>query len=129
MQQTAPISPVEGILHIADERQDGQLRDPLHPLRPLNGGMMVPRQMIRDLRLRPGVMVRGNPRGRVMGQIHTVEGRTPDIYAQTATMYDGTALDPEPQIRLEHNPTEFTTRIMDILCPIGFGQRGLILAP
>ena len=32
-------------------------------------------------------------------------------------------------IRLEHSPTEFTTRIIDILAPIGFGQRGLIVSP
>ena len=38
-------------------------------------------------------------------------------------------LDPEPIIRLEHNPSEYTTRIIDILAPIGFGQRGLIVAP
>jgi transcription termination factor Rho len=120
---------MEGILHISDERQDGQLRDPSHPLRPLNGGLSVPRQLIRDLRLRPGLMVRGEPRGRVMGRIDTIEGRPPEDYAQITAMYDGTALDPAPQIKLEHNPTEYTTRIMDILTPVGFGQRGLILAP
>jgi len=120
---------MEGILHITDERQDGQLRDPVHPLRPVNGGIIVPRQLIRDLRLRPGLMVQGNPRGRVLGQIDTIEGRPPQDYAQTATMYDGTALDPAPQIKLEHNPTEYTTRVIDILAPVGFGQRGLILAP
>jgi transcription termination factor Rho len=120
---------MEGILHIADERQDGQLRDPVQLLRPVNGGVIVPRQLIRELRLRPGLMVRGNPRGRVLGQIDSIEGRPPQDYAQMVGLYDGTALDPAPQIKLEHNPTEYTTRIMDILCPIGFGTRGLIVAP
>jgi transcription termination factor Rho len=32
-------------------------------------------------------------------------------------------------LKLEHSPTEFTTRIIDIFAPIGFGQRGLIVAP
>jgi transcription termination factor Rho len=32
-------------------------------------------------------------------------------------------------IKLEHSPTEITTRAMDILAPVGFGQRGLIVAP
>jgi transcription termination factor Rho len=123
------IAPLEGILQITDERQDGELRDPSHPLRPLNGGVVVPRQMIRDLRLRPGLMLRGPGRGRALGQIDSIEGRPPDQYASIIPLYDGTALDPAPQIRLEHNPTEFTTRIIDILCPVGFGQRGLILAP
>jgi len=120
---------MEGILQFTDERQDGQLRDPAYPLRPVNGGIFVPRQLIRELRLRPGLMLSGNPRGRMLGQIDKVEGRPPQDYAQTPAIYDGTALDPAPQIKLEHNPVEFTTRIMDILVPIGFGQRGLILAP
>jgi transcription termination factor Rho len=64
-----------------------------------------------------------------MGRIDSIEGRPPQDYSQIVGMYDGTALDPSPQIKLEHNPTEFTTRVIDILAPIGFGQRGLILAP
>ena len=32
-------------------------------------------------------------------------------------------VDPQPMIKLEHNPAELTTRIIDILCPVGFGQR------
>jgi transcription termination factor Rho len=120
---------MEGILQISDERQDGQLRDPSHPLRPLNGGVVVPRQMIRELRLRAGLLLRGQLRGRALGQIESIEGRSPDEYAQLTTLYDGTALDPAPQIKLEHRPDEFTTRIIDILSPVGFGQRGLIVAP
>jgi len=125
--QTATTA-LEGILHIPDERHDGQLRDPAHPLRPLRRGI-VPRKVIRDLQLRPGVMLRGTPRGDTLWQIDTVEGRSPAEYIERATLYDSTALDPEPMLKLEHSPTEFTTRVIDILAPIGFGQRGLIVAP
>ncbi len=69
------------------------------------------------------------PRGDAILQVDTIEGRSPAEYNEAATLYDSTALDPEPMIRLEHSPTEFTTRIIDILAPIGFGQRGLIVAP
>ncbi|CAN5545182.1 hypothetical protein BH09PLA1_BH09PLA1_14080 [soil metagenome] len=121
---------LEGILYIADERQDGQLRDPLQPGRPLKGGVIVPRNLIRDLRLRPGLLLRGDQRGRTLGKIETIEGRSVEDYAEYAThIYDATALDPQPMIKLEHNPAEVTTRIIDILCPVGFGQRGLIVAP
>src|SRR6185295_15864047 len=44
-------------------------------------------------------------------------------------LYEGTALDPAPMLKLEHDPKEITTRVMDILTPVGFGQRGLIVAP
>ena len=95
---------------------------------PLRRGI-IPRKLIRDLHLRPGVLIRGIPRGDAILQVDTIEGRSPAEYNETATLYDSTALDPEPMIRLEHSPTEFTTRIIDILAPIGFGQRGLIVSP
>jgi transcription termination factor Rho len=121
---------LEGILHIADERQDGQLRDPAHPGRPLKGGIVVPRNVIRDLKLRPGLLLRADQRGRAIGRIQAIEGRAVEDYAEQAThIYDSVALDPQPQIKLEHNPTELTTRVMDILTPVGFGQRGLLVAP
>jgi transcription termination factor Rho len=126
---TAPPGQLEGILHIADERQDGQLRDPAHPLRPLKGGIVVPRNVIRDLRLRPGLLLRADQRGRAIGRIHLIEGRAPDEYVDKVSMYDATALDPQPVMKLEHDPAELTTRAIDILAPVGFGQRGLIVAP
>ena len=119
---------LEGVLHIPDERRDGQLRDPEHLLRPLRRGI-VPRKIIRDLHLRPGVLLRGTPRGDAILQVESIEGRKPSEYIEAATLYDSTAMDPEPMLRLEHNPTEFTTRVIDILAPVGFGQRGLIVAP
>ncbi len=41
----------------------------------------------------------------------------------------GTPIDPSPRIRLEDGSKELTMRAMDIICPIGMGQRGLIVAP
>lgn len=41
----------------------------------------------------------------------------------------GTAIDPAPRIRLEDGSKELTMRAMDLICPIGMGQRGLIVAP
>ncbi|GGA73895.1 transcription termination factor Rho [Salinicoccus roseus] len=40
-----------------------------------------------------------------------------------------TPLYPEERIRLENKPTDLSTRIMDLVTPIGFGQRGMIVAP
>lgn len=39
------------------------------------------------------------------------------------------AVDPSPRIRLEDGSAELTMRAMDLICPIGMGQRGLIVAP
>lgn len=41
----------------------------------------------------------------------------------------GTAIDPAPRILLENGSKELTMRAMDLICPIGMGQRGLIVAP
>jgi transcription termination factor Rho len=120
---------VEGILQVTDERQDGQLRDLLHPLRPVRGNLVVPKQLIRQMQLRPGLLLRGTPRGRNFDRIESIEGLPPDEYASKIHLYEGTALDPAPMLKLEHNPAEITTRVMDILTPVGFGQRGLIVAP
>jgi transcription termination factor Rho len=120
----------EGLLSIPEnERQDGSLRDPAHPLRPARGNIIIPRSLIRDLRLRPGLLLKGVPDGKTLGNIATVEGKTIDEYGQTIPLYEATAMDPEPAIKLEHDPAELTTRIIDILTPVGFGQRGLIVAP
>jgi transcription termination factor Rho len=120
---------LEGILHVADERQDGQLRDPAHPLRPVRGGIVVPRNLIREFNLRPGLLLKGQQRGRALGRLETIENLHPAEYSEKIHLYDGTALDPAPMLKLEHNPTELTTRVMDILTPVGFGQRGLLVAP
>jgi transcription termination factor Rho len=122
-------STVEGILQVTDERQDGQLRDPSFPLRQARGNFLVSRNVIRELKLRPGLLLRGFPRGRMLDRIESIEGRPPDEYVEKIALYDATALDPQPVLRLEHNPVELTTRVMDILTPVGFGQRGLIVAP
>ena len=120
---------VEGILQVTDERQDGQLRDPVHPLRPARGNLKVSKQVIREYRLRPGLLLKGLPRGQMLDRIETIEGRPPDEYTERTALYDATALDPQPVLKLEHNPSELTTRVIDILAPVGFGQRGLIVAP
>jgi transcription termination factor Rho len=120
---------LEGILQIEDERRDGQLRDPSHPLRPLRGGVIVSREMIKQLRLRPGLLLRGQTKGKHLNRVHQIEGRAPDEYVDRISLYESTAVDPHPMLKLEHDPKEFTTRIIDILAPIGFGQRGLIVAP
>ena len=48
---------------------------------------------------------------------------------EESRFYAGVALDPSPRIRLEDGLSELTMRVMDLVCPIGMGQRGLIVAP
>ena len=43
--------------------------------------------------------------------------------------FSSTAVDPSPRIRLEDGSEELTMRVMDLIAPVGMGQRGLIVAP
>jgi transcription termination factor Rho len=120
----------EGLLSVPEnDRSDGVLRDPAHPLRPARGNIIVPRGLIKELNLRPGLMLKGIPNGKSLNKIDSIEGKTIDEYGGLIPLYEATAMDPEPVLKLEHDPTELTTRIIDILTPVGFGQRGLIVAP
>jgi len=121
---------IEGILQIADERKDGDVRDPSAPLRQVRpGGIYVPKRMWSERQLRPGLHIAGEVRGKQIFRLTSIEGTPANQWTPPTAIYDATALDPSPQIRLEHNPAELTTRIIDILTPVGFGQRGLIVAP
>src|SRR5438093_2302842 len=61
--------------------------------------------------------------------INNTKNHPSNEYAVKVGIYVCTALDPEPMLKLEHHPAELTTRAIDILSPVGFGQRGLIVAP
>jgi transcription termination factor Rho len=51
------------------------------------------------------------------------------ISEHEAKFLAGTPVDPSPRIFLEKGSEELTVRAMDLICPIGMGQRGLIVAP
>lgn len=58
-----------------------------------------------------------------------INGGDPDVSRRRPRFRDLTPLHPEDMYRLEHDPTEIATRIIDLFCPIGKGQRGLIVSP
>jgi transcription termination factor Rho len=95
----------------------------------------VSAEMINRLRLREGVLVKGKAEGPPGGQgprlteIETIEGISPDKYANVKHFDDLTPIDPHQHIRLEVGAEPLTMRIMDLFAPIGKGQRGLIVAP
>ena len=127
-------STLTGILYLKNDKADGELRDPdglLRQLRsPAGRPVVVPRKAVDEHRLRPGNLleVQLRPNGKLKA-VAKVEDMRPDLWRQVTPIYESVALDPQPQVRLEHDPAEVTTRIVDILAPVGFGQRGLIVAP
>jgi transcription termination factor Rho len=62
-------------------------------------------------------------------QVEAVNGENPTTAAERLHFPALTPLYPEKKVVLETTPTQLSSRIMDLLCPIGLGQRGLIVAP
>lgn len=61
--------------------------------------------------------------------VNTINGDLPEVSLKRKNFDDLTPIYPNRRIHLETLPTEFSTRIIDLMAPIGFGQRGMIVAP
>jgi transcription termination factor Rho len=95
----------------------------------------VPGTMIDKYGLRQGVMIKGMVQRHRRGQgprlreIVDVDGMPPDDYLKVKTFDQLTPINPDQWLRLETKGGPLTTRVMDLLTPLGRGQRGLIVAP
>lgn len=58
-----------------------------------------------------------------------IEGMTPEAFADRKTFADLTSIDPQPCMTLEFPGCAPACRLIDLFCPIGYGQRGLIVSP
>ena len=70
----------------------------------------------------------GKPRP-VVEQILEIEGLSPEQYAVRKPFDQLTPIDPQPRMTLEHRDCPPACRLIDLFCPIGYGTRGLIVAP
>ena len=91
---------------------------------------------IRRFGLRTGVTVSGtirppkeNERYFVLLRIDAINDRNPNSLGNGVHFDDLTPLHPDGRIVLETTPTEIAMRVVDLIVPIGFGQRGLIVSP
>ncbi len=96
----------------------------------------VPLSMIRRMGLRRGDEIEGTvklPRDSekyaALSRVDKVNNLDPEEARGRRDFKDLTPLYPLERLRLEHNPTEISTRVMDLMCPIGKGQRGMIVSP
>ena len=126
---------VEGYLDLRDEGY-GFLR--VGGYRPTRDDAYIPVKLTRQFGLRKGDHVTGlsRPAGRneknpAMLEIHTVNGLDPEKARQRPRFEDLTPLFPDHKLKMEdpRDPTNMTARIIDLIAPIGKGQRGLIVSP
>ncbi len=125
---------MEGVLEIIQSEGYGFLR-------PINYSsssedIYISASQIRRFDLRNGDKVTGkvrppkeNERFYGLLQVEAVNGQNPEVARERVHFPALTPLYPERQIHLETSKNNVSTRIMDLVSPVGFGQRGLIVAP
>lgn len=125
---------MEGVLEIIQQEGFGFLR-PIN-YSPSSEDIYISASQIRRFDLRNGDKVTGKVRPpkeseRYYGLLHVelVNGEDPEIAKERVHFPGLTALYPDRQIKLETSPEKLSTRIMDLVAPVGYGQRGLIVAP
>jgi transcription termination factor Rho len=124
--------PAQGVLELHPKGY-GFLRNPARSYAAQPSDPYVPAPMIQKLGLREGVLLagpiepakKGGPR---LLAVEQIEGGAPEKFTRRR-FDDLTAIDPHERIVLETGREPLTTRVMDMLTPIGKGQRGLIVAP
>jgi transcription termination factor Rho len=131
---TEPVK-VEGYLDLRDEGY-GFLR--VGGYMPTKDDAYIPVKLTRQFGLRKGDHVSGlsRPAGRneknpAMLEIYTVNGQDPEKARNRPRFEDLTPLFPDSKLRMEDpkDPTNMTARIIDLIAPIGKGQRGIIVSP
>ena len=125
----------EGVLEILPDGF-GFLRAPDYNYLPGPDDIYVSPSQIRRFNLRTGDVVAGQIRPPKEGEryfallkVEAINYEEPER-AKDKILFDNlTPLYPDEQLKLEHHPEEFTTRLIDLFTPIGKGTRGLIVAP
>ena len=124
-------SPVAGILEIHDKGY-GFLRRPERGSAPTPQDVFVPPDMIKRNALRDGVQLSGlsvaNGRGPQLIELQQVNERAVDLYRDQIPFEELTTINPNRWLKLETNTDKLSARVMDLMTPIGHGQRGLIVA-
>ena len=95
--------------------------------------IFVTPEIVRRFQLRDGMWIygetrRGN-RGPQLTRLLKINDEEPTKYQDLRPFEELTTINPNERIKLETVPDRFTTRIMDLMTPLGKGQRGLIVAP
>jgi transcription termination factor Rho len=128
------VEPGSGVLELHPNGY-GFLRSPKNNYTRERSDPFVPGTMIEKFRLREGlmlnVMVQHSRRqqGPRVKEIIDVDGMKPEEYINVKNFDEKTPINPESWLKLETGPAPLSTRVMDLLTPLGKGQRALIVAP
>ena len=125
----------QGTLEVLEEGF-GFLRSPSYNYLPGPDDIYVSHSQIKRFSLRTGDTISGQIRPPkndekyfALLRVEAINFDDPEVTKNKTIFENLTALHPTDRFKLEHNPKDMTTRILDLLSPIGKGQRGLIVAP
>jgi len=131
-QQQPTDSQVRGVLEVG-EKGFGFLRNPARSFQISPNDIYVSPDVIRKFKLRPGLEIegravppkKGSPQ---LAEIYKINSHPPEKWTSLKKFDDLTSLNPNEPYLLETVPDRITTRVVDIVAPIGKGTRGLIVA-
>ena len=125
--------PVEGVLDTEAKGPNAFLRQIRRNLLPGPEDAELPKNLVQKLRLRQGqyVTAMAQMRGQkgLIQRVETVDGRPVEGAPRLPHFNDLTSIDPVERIKLEHGHREMVTRVLDLIAPLGKGQRALIVSP
>ncbi len=135
---------ITGILDFP-KGSDPRLRQMADGLIEADDDPFVPAELVESLDLRPAQtleveVVERKPRRRrrsgggrpprpTVEKVVAIEGLEPEAYAARKRFDELTPVDPAPRMSLEHRGCPPACRLIDLFCPIGYGTRGLVVAP
>ena len=125
---------VSGHLEIFD-KGFGFLRSLENNFAPTPHDIHVPASIIAQYALPEGVFIRGQGKEGSTGNhltlttIETINGLTPQAYAKVKPIHQKTSINPTERFILTTGPKDLTGKALDLIVPIGRGQRGLIISP
>jgi transcription termination factor Rho len=113
------------------KRGEGFVRTLSRNMAPSEGDVYVSAEQMTRHRLREGNYISGiwrkNGQRNALAELQSINGLDPDAYASVGEWTTLTAIAPDKKIRVAAE--DATTRIIDLITPLGFGQRALIVAP
>jgi len=122
----------EGIVEISP-KGFGFLRSPVRNFEQSPKDVFITPEVVRIYGLRDGLWVKcvskQGLRGPQLIELKEINGCTPEEYVNLPYFEELTAINPDKKLTLETSSSRATTRVIDLITPIGRGQRGLIVAP
>lgn len=129
---SGPAIEKEGILEISG-KGFGFLREKSKEFRQTPDDIFVTPEIVRNFGLRDGLWVKAETqmgrRGPQLTKLLDINGRDPDEFKTMPWFEELKAINPDRRLQMETTQDRMTTRLIDMIAPIGRGQRGLIVAP